>query len=240
MACSVFLVRHGVTAETGAVLSGRKPGIALSEAGIAQAEATAALLSNVKFAACYASPIQRTTETAQIVAAPHGLAVVPDDAFIEAEYGEWTDVPLADLRKHPLWPVIQHTPSRAVFPGGEAMRAIQHRAVDGIERLGAAHDGEAILIVSHADVIKAILAHYLGTHLDLFQRIHVSPASISIVQLSSHGPMVACVNQRPGDAELAAYVPQAAGDHHASTDEARNADERAAVAASDEDAVGER
>jgi probable phosphomutase (TIGR03848 family) len=206
MACTVFLIRHAVTAETGSVLSGRKPGIALAPEGVAQAERTAAILADVSFSACYASPIERTVQTAQIVSRPHGLDVVEDASFIEADYGKWTDVPLAELRKDPLWPVIQHNPARAVFPDGEAMRSIQQRAVDGIERLAGTHQGQAILVVSHADVIKAIVAHYLGSHLDLFQRIQISPASVSVLQLWGFGPMVACVNQRPDDEGLKGLV----------------------------------
>ena len=206
MACTVFLIRHAVTAETGSVLSGRKPGIPLSKEGVAQAGRTAAILADVPFSACYASPIERTVQTAEIVSKPHGLDVARDASFIEADYGAWTDVPLAELRKDPLWPVIQHNPSRAVFPGGEAMRSIQQRAVDGIERLADAHLGQAIMVVSHADVIKAVVAHYLGSHLDLFQRIHISPASVSVLQLWGHGPMVACVNRRPDGESLKGLV----------------------------------
>ena len=123
----------------------------------------------------YASPIERTMQTAAIVAEPHGLQVQVCDGVIEAEYGEWTDQTLAELAKTPEWKVVQGSPSQARFPGGESIREMQARTVAAIDDLVALYPGQTVAVVSHADPIKSAIAHYTGVHLDLFQRINVSP-----------------------------------------------------------------
>jgi probable phosphomutase (TIGR03848 family) len=183
----VLLARHAVTAQTGPLLSGRAPGIDLSDDGRKQAEALGARLAALPVAAVYASPIERTTQTARAVAAHHGLEVLPLDGVLEADYGEWTGQKLVDLAKTDLWKVVQRTPSRASFPAGESLAAMQARMVAAIEAVIADHPSELVVIVSHADPIKAAIAHYTGVHLDLFQRIHVSPASVTAFAFSEHG-----------------------------------------------------
>ena len=130
-------------------------------------------------AAVYASPIERTTQTAEAVAARHGLAVKALPGVIEADYGEWTGGKLAELAKTDLWKTVQRAPSRARFPGGESLAEMQTRMVAALEAVVADHPGELVVVVSHADPIKAAIAHYTGVHLDLFQRIVVSPASVT-------------------------------------------------------------
>jgi probable phosphomutase (TIGR03848 family) len=185
---TIVLVRHATTEATGKRLGGWTPGVHLDDAGVAQAERTAAHLADLPVAAVYASPLERTQDTARIVARPHGLRVRTRQALGEVDYGEWTDRPLGTLRRTKLWQVVQHTPSRASFPGGESIRGAQTRAVTAVETLADEHPDDVVVAVSHADVIKAVLAHYLGMHLDVFQRLVISPASVSVVALPAGGP----------------------------------------------------
>jgi probable phosphoglycerate mutase len=190
---TLVLARHAVTAQTGPLLSGRAPGIDLSEEGRAQAAALGARLAGLPVAAVYASPIERTTQTAQAVAEHHGLEVQALPGVLEADYGEWTGKKLVDLAKTDLWTVVQRSPSRASFPGGESLAAMQARMVAALDALAAEHPGDLIVVVSHADPIKAAIAHYTGVHLDLFQRIVVSPASVTAFHLSPAGvAMIKC------------------------------------------------
>lgn len=192
---TIVLVRHATTAATGKRLGGWTSGVHLDDAGRAQAEATGQHLADVPLAAVYASPLERTRETAVAIARPHGLTVRTRKAIGEVDYGDWTDQPLGQLRRRKLWRTIVHTPSRVTFPGGESIRAAQARAVDAIERLAAEHGDDTIAVVSHADVIKAVVAHHLGMPLDTFQRLHVAPASLSLLHLADGAaPMVLAVN----------------------------------------------
>ena len=183
---TLVLVRHATTASTGKRLGGRTAA-PLDDAGREQAKGAAERLANVALKAVYASPLPRTYETAEIVAAPHRLDVRSDEGLLEVEYGEWTDRPLKPLTRTKKWPVIQARPSLVTFPGGESIRDMQMRAVAAVERIVAAHRSGAVAAVSHADVIKALVSFYVGQPLDLFQRLHVSPASITVLQLSADG-----------------------------------------------------
>ena len=183
----LVLVRHAVTAQTGPILSGRTPGIDLSDTGREQATAVGGRLASLPIAAVYASPIERTTQTAQAIADHHGLPVRRLDGVLEADSGEWTGQKIADLAATDLWKVVQRTPSRVVFPGGEAMAAMQARMVGALEAVVADHPGDLVVVVSHADPIKAAIAHFTGLHLDHFQRIVVSPASVTAFAFTPHG-----------------------------------------------------
>jgi probable phosphomutase (TIGR03848 family) len=188
---TLVLVRHATTAATGKRLGGWTPGVHLDPPGVAQAEATAQRLAVLPVAAVYASPLERTQQTAQIVARPHGLRVRTRRDLGEVDYGDWTDKPLGQLRRRSLWSVVQSTPSRMTFPNGESIRAAQARAVDATEALAAAHAEQTIVLVSHADVIKAVVAHHLAMPLDAFQRLAVSPASTTVLHLGDRGhPML--------------------------------------------------
>lgn len=180
---TVVLVRHATTAATGTRLGGWTPGVDLDEAGRAQAEATAARLVDLPVEAVYSSPLERTMQTAAAIARHHNLEVLVDRALGEVDYGSWTNRPLDELRREPMWPVIQTTPSRVGFPDGETIRAAQARAVDAVESLAARHTG-VVVAVSHADVIKAVVASLIGMPLDAFQRLVVSPASITVLHLA--------------------------------------------------------
>ena len=195
----LVLVRHGVTAHTGPLLSGRMPGIDLSEKGIEQAEAAAERLSLLTVSTVYASPIERTTQTATYIASASASMEVQElPGVIEADYGEWTGGKIADLAKTDEWKVVQVAPSRAVFPGGESIRAMQSRMVDALDAVVAAHPHETIVVVSHADPIKSAIAHYTGMHLDMFQRVHVSPASVTVFDFHAYGALLVKCNDTGG------------------------------------------
>jgi probable phosphomutase (TIGR03848 family) len=192
-ATRLVLARHAVTHQTGPMLSGRTPGIDLSDTGHDQARRLGERLAGLPVAAVYASPIERTTQTAEAVAGHHDLPVRPLPGVIEADYGEWTGGQIAELAKTDLWKTVQRAPSRARFPGGESLTEMQVRMVSALEVVVADHPGDLIVVVSHADPIKAAIAHYTGVHLDLFQRIVVSPASVTVFELTTHGAaMVKC------------------------------------------------
>jgi probable phosphoglycerate mutase len=183
----LVLVRHAVTAQTGPLLSGRTPGVDLSEEGRAQADALGLRMATLPIDVVYASPIERTTQTAEAIAAHHGLPVLRLDGVLEADYGEWTGQKISDLAATDLWKVVQRTPSRVTFPSGEAMATMQTRMVAALEAVVIDHPGQLVVVVSHADPIKAAIAHYTGVHLDLFQRIVVSPASVTAFAFGHHG-----------------------------------------------------
>lgn len=202
---TVFLVRHGQTkANAEGVLAGWSPGIALDEVGGEQAERTAARLAPVELQAVISSPLERTIQTADaVVAAQAGAGRMPicriDDRLGECQYGKWTGRRLRDLAKEPLWRTVQEHPSAVVFPGGESMLQMQHRAVSAIRELNAEFGEQAVYaVVSHGDVIKAVLADALGMHLDAFQRIVVDPCSVSVIRYSQRRPFVLRTNDTSG------------------------------------------
>jgi len=191
---TILLVRHGQTPTTGKLLPGRAPGLHLSETGQAQAQGVADRLADAKITAIYASPLERTRETAAPLAAALGLKVKVDKGLLEADIGDWTGQELKAVAKTPEWKVVHSYPSGFRFPGGESFVEMQARTVAALDRLRRAHPGETIVAVSHADTIKAAVAHALGTHLDLFQRIVISPCSVTAISYGDGGPTVLCVN----------------------------------------------
>ncbi len=214
---TLVLVRHAVTAQTGPLLSGRTPGIDLSDLGNEQASAAGERLASLPIAAVYASPIERTRQTAAHIASHHHLEVQVLDGVIEADYGEWTGGRIEDLAKTDLWKTVQRTPSRARFPNGESIAEMQTRTVTALESVVAAHPGEMVVVVSHADPIKSVIAHFTGVHLDLFQRISVSPASVTVFSLGSYGAVLVKCNDTGSLSELVPPVkpdaePDAEGD----------------------------
>jgi probable phosphoglycerate mutase len=172
-------------------------GVHLTEPGRRQAEAAADRLAEVPLKAVYASPIDRTMQTAEPIAQRHGLRVRKRKNIGEVHYGKWTNRPFKSLVNTKLWRVVQHYPSGARFPDGETLWETQTRALEDIEKLREAHPKQKICCVSHADVIKLITAHYLGMHIDLFQRIDIAPGSITVVSVGDFGPRVHAVNTVP-------------------------------------------
>jgi probable phosphoglycerate mutase len=182
----LLLIRHGVTASTGTRLGGRTQ-TSLSEAGRQQAKDAGARIAALPVRALYASPLARTWQTAEIIGEELGLAPTACDGLLEVDYGRWTDRPLKAVARTRMWPVIQARPSLASFPEGETIRRAQLRAADAVEELVARHPRGVVAAVSHADVIKAVVAFYLSLPLDAFQRLHVNPAAVSVLQLSPGG-----------------------------------------------------
>ncbi|NYE37999.1 putative phosphomutase (TIGR03848 family) [Nocardioides cavernae] len=204
---TVILVRHGrSTANATGVLAGRLPGVHLDDAGVQQAAAVGDRLAGVRLSAAVTSPLERCRETCREITSrqPTPMRASTDKQLSECDYGDWQGRPLKELAKEKLWRTVQAQPSAATFPGGESMRAMQDRAVAAIRRhdarVAAEHGEDAVwLAVSHGDVIKSILADALGTHLDLFQRIHVDPASVSVVRYTESRPFVLGTNTHAGD-----------------------------------------
>ncbi len=192
----LLLIRHAINdwVKTGK-LAGWTPGVHLNADGKKQAEALGKQLAETKLSAIYSSPLERTMETAEAIAAHYPqLKVEPLEGIGEVKYGKWQGAKLSNLRKEPLWSTVQHYPSRAHFPEGEAIRQAQARTVDTLEALVKKHPKQRIAIVSHSDIIKLVVAHYLGAHIDLFQRIDISPASTTIIWLGSDRPFIRRVN----------------------------------------------
>lgn len=203
---TVLFVRHGQTDTTGKVLPGRAPGLHLGDTGRTQAEAVAERIAALgRVEAVYASPLERTRETAAPIARACGRSVTFERGLLECDFGDWTGRRLADLRRLTAWQTVQRYPSRFVFPGGESFAEMSARINDTVHRLCAAHPGQTIVAVSHADPIKAAAAAALGTPLDLFQRIVVGPCSVTAVSYTATGPVVLSVNSTGDD--LSRLVP---------------------------------
>ena len=195
----VLFVRHGRTPTTGSVLPGRAPGLHLSEQGRSQAEEVAERLGRTaKVEAVYASPLERARETAEPIAKRFGHKVAVERALVDCDSGDWTGSELKVLRKLPEWKGVQSWPSGFRFPGGESLPEMQCRVVSAVSRLRTRHPGATIVAVSHADPIKAVVADAVGTHLDLFQRIVISPCSVTAIAYGENGPMVLGVNTTNG------------------------------------------
>ena len=196
----MLLVRHGQTSTTGITLPGRASGLHLADRGRAEADEVAGRIARLPgVAAVYSSPLERARETAAPIAAACKLPVTVDAGLLECDYGEWTGRKLKELYRRPEWKVIQRYPSGFRFPGGESLAEMQTRITGALARLVAAHLGHTIVAVSHADPIKAAVAHALGTHLDLFQRIAVFTGSVSAIAYGPAGPTVLTVNAKGGD-----------------------------------------
>src|ERR1700712_907184 len=193
---TVVLLRHGrSTANVAGVLAGRSPGVSLDDVGRAQAEAVAARLTGITLDALVSSPMDRCQQTVAPLAAATGMTVRIEPALAEVDYGDWTGRALKDLGGEDLWRTVQAHPSAAVFPGGEGLAAVGVRAVAAIRGLVREFGPEAVVLVcSHGDVIKSILADALGLHLDGFQRIVVAPASLSVVRYTPLRPFVERIN----------------------------------------------
>ncbi|HEX3931617.1 MAG TPA: histidine phosphatase family protein [Nocardioides sp.] len=214
---TVILLRHGRTsANATGTLAGRTPGVHLDDHGRSQAERAGDRLAVVPLAALVTSPLERCRETARAVALRQAgkPRLLPDKGLTECDYGEWQGRKLSELARLALWRTVQSNPSAATFPGGESLAQMQARAVDAVRRRDAAvtaeHGAGAVwLAVSHGDVVKSVLADALGMHLDLFQRIQVDPASISVIRYTADRPYVLASNTHEGN--LSWLVPSPSG-----------------------------
>jgi probable phosphoglycerate mutase len=196
---TVLLVRHGKTPTTGQLLPGRAPGLHLADDGVKQAERAAARIAELpSVAGVYCSPLERARQTAAPIGRALGLKPKIERGLLECDFGGWTGAELKQLMKLPEWRTVQKAPSTFRFPDGESFTEMQTRIVSTLDRLRAAHPGQTIVCVSHADPIKAAMAHALGTHLDLFQRIVISTCSISAIGYTTDGPIALTVNSTGG------------------------------------------
>jgi probable phosphoglycerate mutase len=191
----LLLVRHGQTPTTGKVLPGRAAGLHLADAGLEQARRVAERIRELpKVDAVYASPLERTRQTAEPIARAVGKRITAHKGLLECDFGDWTGAKLADLMKKPEWATVQRSPSTFRFPNGESFTEMQTRMVSALDDIRSRHPGGTVVCVSHADPIKAAVAHAMGTHLDLFQRIVIGTCSVSAVAYSPFGPVVLTVN----------------------------------------------
>ncbi len=193
---TVLLVRHGRTPTTGKALPGQAPGLHLSEEGQGQAARVAERIAGIASppGAVYASPLERARETAAPIARALGLRVRTERGLMDCDIGEWTGMSLARAARKREWPTVQRWPGGFRFPGGESFSEMTTRATEAVLRLAAAHPGQTIVAVSHADPIRAVLAVAAGVPIDLFQRLTVSTCSVSAVTYSPAGPRVLCMN----------------------------------------------
>ena len=193
------MVRHGRTPTTGKVPPGRAAGLHLADSGKAEAEAVAKRIVEIKgVSAIYASPLERARETAAPIGKILGQKVNIHKGLLECDFGKWTGAQLTALMKKPEWTTVQKAPSTFRFPNGESFTEMQQRMVSALDDIRAKHPGGIVVCVSHADPIKAAVAHAMGTHIDLFQRIVISTCSVSAVAYSPSGPVVLTVNSTGG------------------------------------------
>jgi probable phosphomutase (TIGR03848 family) len=179
----LLLVRHGHTDVAGKVLTGQTRGVHLTDRGREQARALAERLEGVPVHALYSSPLERCRETAAPLARARGLTVLVRRDLIEPDFGEWTGRSIRQLARTKQWRSVQLSPSSFRFPGGESLRGVQSRSVDAVRAIAADHLRQTVVVVTHADVVRLVLADLAGLHLDLFQRLSVEPGSISAVAL---------------------------------------------------------
>jgi probable phosphoglycerate mutase len=191
---NLLLIRHAENDWVGEKLAGWTPKVHLNDKGRAQAASLAQRLSEAPIAAIFSSPLERTLETAQPLAEALDLAVQVCDGLGEARYGDWTGRSLKELKEEELWPVIQVYPGGARFPGGESLREVQARMVDELDAIRDAHPEQTVAVFSHSDPIKMAAAHYAGVPLDLFQRLTISPASVTAFAFTRFGPRLICLN----------------------------------------------
>lgn len=193
---TVLLVRHGTTATTGSVLPGRTPGLHLSERGQAQASELAERLKEMprKPTALFVSPLERAKETAIPIAKVLRLRPLVERGLLECDFGTWTGKKLSTLSRRVEWRAVQNAPSTFRFPEGESFSEMQLRIWATLERLAKRHRNRTIIVVSHADPIKAAVTYALGVPLDLFQRTVISPCSLSAITFTDTSPIVLCVN----------------------------------------------
>ena len=189
-----WLIRHAETDAIGNFLAGRLPGVHLNATGRRQAERLAVRLAPAPFSAIYSSPLERAAETAEPLARAKKLQVQPCEAANEIDFGDWTGKSFHALEPVPEWRRFNQLRSSAAIPGGELMLRVQTRMVGELECIRRRHPGRQVALFGHGDPIKAALAHYAGIPLDLFHRIEISPASVSVLALDEWGPRILRLN----------------------------------------------
>ncbi|HEV2867069.1 MAG TPA: histidine phosphatase family protein [Allosphingosinicella sp.] len=196
MTATILLIRHAAHLELGRILSGRRPDVALSPKGLEQAEILGDLLGTQPIAAVHSSPRQRAWYTARDIADPHGLAVSIAEGLDEVDFGSWAGMAFDALQAEPGWQAWNESRSTARCPGGETMAEAAARAVAAVEDIAAEAEGKTVAAVTHCDIIRGILAHYLGLPLDHLLRFDVDPASLSRIEVGAWGGRVGSINER--------------------------------------------
>jgi probable phosphomutase (TIGR03848 family) len=194
----VLLVRHADTDAAGKRLTGWARGVHLNARGREEAVRLAERLEGVPVEAIYSSPLERCRQTIAPFARERGLAVRARRGLLEVDYGEWTGRTISQLRRTKQWRVVQRTPSAARFPGGESLLEVQARAVAELDSIAAAHPKGSVVVVTHADVIRLLVAHLAGMHVDHLQRLVVDPASVTAVALADGIARLVKVNDTGG------------------------------------------
>jgi probable phosphomutase (TIGR03848 family) len=193
-----LLIRHALTDSVGKRLSGRTPGVPLNTEGQGQAKQLAARLAQVRLDAIYSSPLERAVQTAAPLAAQHNLETTINNDFLELDFGDWTNCTFLELQDQPQFQRFNSFRSHTRIPGGELMLEAQARAVAGLGKLCAQHPGQTVAVVSHADLLKAAVAYYAGIHLDMFQRLEISPASVSVLEIFEETARILSLNDTGG------------------------------------------
>jgi probable phosphomutase (TIGR03848 family) len=189
-----LLIRHALTDSVGKHLSGRMAGIFLSEKGRLQAQQLAEWIADLPISAIYSSPLERAIETAAPLAQLFNLETNIDEHFLEIDFGQWTNLGLEELENDKTFQQFNSFRSCTRIPGGELMLEAQARMINGLEHLGRKHENKTIAVISHSDMIKAAVAYYAGIHLDMFQRIEISPASVSIIETFEQSARILLIN----------------------------------------------
>ena len=189
-----LLIRHGATNSIGRFISGRRPGFDLNAEGEIQAKQLAAELGRLQISALYASPMERTRQTAEIIGNALKISPVMDDSIAEINYGEWTCRDFAELDKIPAWRLYNTFRSHGRIPGGEMLLEVQARIVAEMLRLEEKHRGGSVALVSHSDVIRSAIGYYAGIPIDLVHRLEVALASTSVLAMGEYDVRVVCVN----------------------------------------------
>ena len=189
-----LLVRHATTDSVGKRLSGRTPGVSLNEEGREQAQKLSRRLVNLPISAIYSSPLERDQETAGPIAASHRLQTIISEDFLEMDFGDWTNLTFEELHHQSQFRLFNSFRSSTRIPGGELMAEAQIRIINGLQKLSVLHPQQTVAVVSHADLIKAAVSYYAGIHLDLFQRIEISPASVSVIELYEETARILSIN----------------------------------------------
>jgi probable phosphoglycerate mutase len=190
----LLLIRHAHTDAAGKRLTGWARGVHLNATGRREADRLVERLEGVPISAIYSSPLERCRETAAPFARARGLPVRARRGLIEVDYGDWTGRPISQLRRTKLWRRVMQSPSTVRFPGGESLLEVQSRAVAELEAIAVEHAGSTVAVVSHADVVRLLLAHYAGIHADHLHRLVADTASVSVLALGDGGPRVWKVN----------------------------------------------
>jgi probable phosphoglycerate mutase len=193
-----LLIRHAVTDSVGKSLTGRMPGVPLNDEGKRQAQVLAQRLAMLPIAAIYSSPVERAFQTAEVVAKVLQVSTLPNNDFLELDFGQWTGASFDALSSEVSFQRFNSFRSNSRVPGGESMLEAQLRFVRGMQVLCEKHKGQTVAVVSHSDMIKAAVAFYAGIPLDLFQRIEISPASVSIIEVYEETARIVVVNDQGG------------------------------------------